>query len=291
MQKLLRPVEARLIAHAPQPHRLEIKLIGLRIGRRFVLLDAQLQLKILRDQPRDLLLDGEDILQVAVEIIRPHLEAVGRLDQLRGDAHLLTRPTDAAFDDIGHAQLPRDLRDGRVLAFEVEGRGARRHLQARHLAQHVQEFLAHAVGERLIALLLAEIGEGQHGDGFLIGDRRRGHISFAERWLPVEIPTERQHDEQRSRGKQTLAARGVGIELHALGCEIKHPGHHHRDWKTQQCDQDKNAQRPRRRIEGGKSDRGRLHHEPGRDQIGCADLKYFAAFQLGEEIMRIHLSC
>ena len=104
----------------------------------------------------------------------------------------------------------------------------------------------------------------------------RSHVAFAERWLTVKVPKQCQNDQQRSHGEQSLAARRAGIELHPLAGDIKRPGQHYGDRKTEQCDQDKNAQRPRRRVESRESDGGRLHREPRHNEIGCADLEYLA---------------
>jgi hypothetical protein len=46
-------------------------------------------------------------------------------------------------------------------------------LQTRHLGQHVEQFLADAVGEILVALVVTEVFEREHGDGFLVGHRSR----------------------------------------------------------------------------------------------------------------------
>ena len=73
------------------------------------------------------------------------MEAIGGFDKLCRDAHAITRLAHAALDYIGHAQLPRDFRDGRVFAFEVKGRCSGGHFETLDFCQHIQQFLADAI--------------------------------------------------------------------------------------------------------------------------------------------------
>ena len=88
------------------------------------------------------------------------------LDQLRRDPHRVARLAHRAFQHVRHVQRARDLRNARLLAFERERRGARRHLQLRNLRQQVQQFLRDAVGEVLLVLPRRHVHERQHGDAF-----------------------------------------------------------------------------------------------------------------------------
>ena len=86
---------------------LQEKLIGLRVdarlrGRRCI----QLHLEILRHKADDLILQCKDVLHLPVEIVRPHLEAVRGVDQLRGNAHAVALLLDASLDDECDAELP-----------------------------------------------------------------------------------------------------------------------------------------------------------------------------------------
>src|SRR4030095_3980294 len=177
-----------------------------------------------------------------------------------------------------------NLADVATLVLELKDGGARHNLELRYLGQHVQQLFGHPVREIILLSLAAHVCEWQHGDGVAFSERRCCHIAFAERWLTVEIPAQREHDQQPGRSEETPAARAIGSDLYAFWCEIKHPCHHHRNWKTQQSDQDKNAQRPRWGIERGEADRRRLHREPRHDEISCADFKYPAPLQLCEEV-------
>ena len=57
----------------------------------------------------DLILKGEEIHELAVVALGPHLQSRRRIDQLRGYPHALARSSDAAFQDIPDAQLAADL--------------------------------------------------------------------------------------------------------------------------------------------------------------------------------------
>jgi hypothetical protein len=69
----------------------------------------ELRLQLVGDAFGDLALDGEDIGQIAIVGLRPEVSVVAGIDQLRDHAHLVSRPLDAAFDHMRHAQLLRNL--------------------------------------------------------------------------------------------------------------------------------------------------------------------------------------
>jgi hypothetical protein len=54
------------------------------------------------DRLRDVVLHGEDIVELAVVGFRPQVRVRGHLDQLRGDAHAVARLAHTAFEDRGH---------------------------------------------------------------------------------------------------------------------------------------------------------------------------------------------
>jgi hypothetical protein len=64
-----------------------------------------------------LVLEIENVLQAAVETIRPQMRAGRRIDQLPGDAHLVSRFSNAAFKHVAYAKLATDLLDIDRLAF------------------------------------------------------------------------------------------------------------------------------------------------------------------------------
>ena len=77
------------------------------------------------DRTGDLVLDGEDVLEVAVEALRPKMKAAGRIDQLGIDPDAIGHPPDAAFEHITYLQVLRDLPGRRRPSLVLEGRVAR----------------------------------------------------------------------------------------------------------------------------------------------------------------------
>ena len=55
----------------------------------------------------DLVLDGEDVGEVAVVALCPDVVAGRRVDKLRGDAQALAGLAHAAFEHVAHAELAR----------------------------------------------------------------------------------------------------------------------------------------------------------------------------------------
>ena len=85
-----------------------------------------------------------------------------RVDQLRRDAHAFAAATDAAFEHVADAQPFRHGGDVDVLAAEGEARGARRHAQARDPRERIEQLLGEPVGEILVVVPRAQVGERQY---------------------------------------------------------------------------------------------------------------------------------
>ena len=89
------------------------------------------------------------------------------LDQLRVHPHFPARPLHAAFEEVRDAQLLADLAQvatGR-LAILHHARAAN-DLQVGDLSQIGQDFILHAIGEKSVLLVAAQVFEGQDSDGF-----------------------------------------------------------------------------------------------------------------------------
>ena len=56
----------------------------------------------------DIVLDLENIGQIAVVAVAPEMSATFRVDELRGNAHALAGPADRAFEHGTHAELAAD---------------------------------------------------------------------------------------------------------------------------------------------------------------------------------------
>ena len=68
----------------------------------------------------DVVLDGEDVGQLAVVAFRPQVITVLRVDELCGDADASARPADTPFEDGADAERFGDRRDVLFLAAERE---------------------------------------------------------------------------------------------------------------------------------------------------------------------------
>ena len=83
-----------------------MSVAGRAIGSRSA--GQQLDLELGDDRLRDLVLDQEDVGQIAVISLGPKMTAVPAVDQLGRDANSRPRLSNAAFEDIAHAQFPCD---------------------------------------------------------------------------------------------------------------------------------------------------------------------------------------
>ena len=117
------------------------------------------------DGLRDLVLQGEDVGQVAVVAVGPDVVAGRAVDQLGGDPHPAAGLAHAAFEHVADAELARHLgQTSTDLALEREGGVARDHDQRRDLRQVGDDVLADAVAEILLLGIAAHVGERQHAD-------------------------------------------------------------------------------------------------------------------------------
>jgi hypothetical protein len=123
------------------------------------------------DRAGNFVLDGEDVVQLAVEAFRPQLETTLRVDELRRDSHLLAVFADAAFDHVRDSQPLRDRAHVRRVVLERKCRAARHDLQAGCAREAVDEFLSEPVTEILVGGIAADVGEGQDGDRDVAGLR------------------------------------------------------------------------------------------------------------------------
>ena len=61
------------------------------------------------DRVGDFVLDREDVGQLAIVGLRPQVTVVHRVDQLRGDAHVVAGLAHAAFEDVVDLERLRDV--------------------------------------------------------------------------------------------------------------------------------------------------------------------------------------
>ena len=156
--------------------------VGRHVRRRLALgallrrrLDAAAQRR--DDGRRHLVLDGKDVLQLAVVALRPDMRLGLAVDELHGDAHAIRRLAHAAFDHVVDAEVPRDLLQLHRLALVHEHGVAGDDEQVAEARQLGDDVLGQPVGEELLFRVAAHVEEGQHGDGrdgsCLLRDGRR----------------------------------------------------------------------------------------------------------------------
>jgi hypothetical protein len=112
-----------------------------------------------------LVLQIEDVVDIAVESLRPEIRARDGVDQLAGDPHAAGRLAQAAFKDVAHAKFPADLLHVDCPALVGEARVSRDDENAALARQGRDDVLHHAVHEVVLGRIAAEIEKGQNGNG------------------------------------------------------------------------------------------------------------------------------
>ena len=102
---------------------------------------------------RDLPLQRDDVLQLALVALRPEVRVAGPVDELYGDPDAIAVAQHRPFDDGFHVQLAGDLRNRLIRIGVAPYRSARDHAQRLDLAQLVDHSFQHAGGE--VVLLTA----------------------------------------------------------------------------------------------------------------------------------------
>ena len=128
--------------------------------------------------------------------LRPEVEAVRHLHELRRDPHLAPRLAHAPLEQRRHVELLADDPQVLVLALELEGRRATRDPQLRDLGQDVQQLLGQAVGEVLLVLAGAHVHEGQDRDRRRAGRCRSFRLPSRTPGLAAEPNGSRQRQDQ-----------------------------------------------------------------------------------------------
>ena len=104
----------------------------------------------------------EDILQIAIETVRPEMGARRGIDELAGDAKLVATAADAALQHVGHAELLPNLADIDRSALVGERGVAGDDEQPAAARQRRDDLLRHPVGKVVLLRIAAHVGERQH---------------------------------------------------------------------------------------------------------------------------------
>ena len=112
----------------------------------------------------DLGLDVEDVGELAVVGLGPELSPA-LVEELRRYAQLAARLAHAALQDVAHTEHRADALDPDGAVLERERGRAADHVQLTDARERVQDLLGDAVAEVAVVGIVADVGEGKHGDG------------------------------------------------------------------------------------------------------------------------------
>ena len=142
----------------------EVGLVGLRAAQRPLLRHEacalHLHLQRTHDAGRNLALNLEHVVNVAVVGVRPALQPVAGADELGGDPHPIRGAPHAAFDEIGGAQSGADLAGVFRVPAVLERGGAPDGLETRDPHQEVEDLLRHAVAEVFLVVFSLRSAKG-----------------------------------------------------------------------------------------------------------------------------------
>ena len=156
---------AAMVADLGREHAFVSCHAGRRLARHEVLLrglDAAWQRG--HDRRGQLVLDGENVVELAVVSLGPDVRVGRSVDQLGGHPELAARFADAALHQILRAQLLGDFAQVHRLPLVDEGGVARDDEQLVPARQFRDDVLGQAIDEKFLFGIAAHIGEGQDGD-------------------------------------------------------------------------------------------------------------------------------
>ncbi len=166
--------ELRVVARQPPPVALaaQVEVVGLQVlgrlgGERLLLLGRQRDAQRLRDLARDLVLDLEHVLHLAVVTLRPQREVGLRVHQLGVDAQPRAGAAQAAGEHAGRLELLADLRRRHLLVAIGEHGGTREDVQPADLRELGDDVLGDPVAQVLVLLHPAQVLEVEHRDRLL----------------------------------------------------------------------------------------------------------------------------
>ena len=171
----------------------------------------------------DIILNGEQVRELSVEMIRPHPDRCPRFDKLSGNANFVSRPPNASFQDIADAEFSPDVVNIDRFRLVGERRAPGDYEKIAGLGQQRSDVLRHAICKIFLLGISAEILERQHGNrGFVRkgkGRLRRLNRAFNDcrfNW-PPDFPNG--SDEPKS-----LAQQGFDQALLLAGISDRAPG-------------------------------------------------------------------
>ena len=117
----------------------------------------------------DFILYREHIGNVAIVALGPDVAAGCDVIELCSDTHAIATFAHAALDHITDAEFLGDLLHVDGLALVCERGVACDHEEPAQFGQRGDDVLADAVGKILVLRVAAHVDEGEHGDGWTVG--------------------------------------------------------------------------------------------------------------------------
>src|SRR6185437_5477305 len=114
------------------------------------------------DAHRDLVLQGEDVVEGPIIALRPDMASRLRLQQLAGNANAIADLAHAAFEHISHAELASDPTNVRRLALVGKARIAPDDEEPFDARQAGDNVIDHAVAEIILLAVAAHVLKRQH---------------------------------------------------------------------------------------------------------------------------------
>ena len=155
-----------------------LRIHGLALRQRDLFREAELELQRVDDLVRDLLLDVEDVVELALVGVAPDLAVGLDVDELDRDSHRILEPAHAAAHYVARAELAPDGLGILLRTLELHRGPARHELDLIDHRQACDQFLGEAVAEIIGFLVGADVVERQHGKRAL---RRRAFCAGTRR--------------------------------------------------------------------------------------------------------------
>ncbi len=245
----------------------------------------------------NVVLDGEDVVELAVVGVGPQVIAGACVDELRRHPNPVILAPHAALEDIRHAEPLANAAQVLVLALESERGSPPRDAEILDPRQHVQDLLRQALGEVLIGRILRHVDEGQYRDGEVPGccgrvrrrrRRWRGRLRSRRGAVAEHVPGQQrdgQH-QQRDGGDIELARRFLGstavrreiaITTDAFRRDFESPGQHQGEGEAQREHDGEQAQGTLGRFDDAEQHVRHLEHDPGARAVEQGDADDVAA--------------
>src|SRR5438477_7603399 len=124
----------------------------------------------------NLTLNGEDVSEIAIVSLRPKMRIVAGIDQLRVHAHTIAYALYTALDQTCNPKLLADFAQVALgPRFVLHHRSTADHLQVGDFGEVSQNFVLHAISEKGVVGIAAQILERQNRDAFF---RNGGSVRY-----------------------------------------------------------------------------------------------------------------